>query len=177
MRSDRLLIWTVVVILILLLIPLVGMLGMMTMHGMMGQGMVTQTGGMMMGGMMGWGLGWMIARRRSCARRRSPDSQRDTRINRSYGRRSRALDGVRDVLGDSMALILGFALSAAVIGWIPQQRAARIAEAHLSFNYTTVLNLIFLMVAAVLVWRSAKTGGFEMVRQMNIAPSSNGHHQ
>jgi uncharacterized membrane protein YraQ (UPF0718 family) len=63
------------------------------------------------------------------------------------------------------------------IGWIPQQRRATIAEAHLSFNYTTVLNLIFLMVAAVLVWRSAKTGGFEMVRQMNMAPSSNRHHQ
>ena len=65
MRSDRVLIWTIVAVLILVLIPLIGMLGMMTMHATMGTGVMPmggmmQMGGMMSGGMMGWGLAWMI---------------------------------------------------------------------------------------------------------------------
>ena len=53
------------------------------------------------------------------------------------------------------------------IGWIPSDRHATITEAHISWNYTTALNGIFLAVAAVLVWRAASTGGFKMVRMMN----------
>ncbi len=57
------------------------------------------------------------------------------------------------------------------LGWIPQQRSATIAEAHISFNYTTVLNVVFLIVGAVLVWRAATTGGFAMLRHMNAKDS------
>ena len=60
MRFDRLLIWTLVVVLVLVFIPFVGMLGTMAIHGTSGTGMMGQMGNMMSGGMMGWGLVWMI---------------------------------------------------------------------------------------------------------------------
>jgi uncharacterized membrane protein YraQ (UPF0718 family) len=47
------------------------------------------------------------------------------------------------------------------------ERNAKVVEAHVSWNYTTVLNIIFLMLAAVLVWRFARTGGLPMLRAMN----------
>jgi hypothetical protein len=57
------------------------------------------------------------------------------------------------------------------LGWIPQQRSATIAEAHISLNYTTALDVVFLLVGAVLVWRAATTGGFAMLRHMNATNS------
>jgi hypothetical protein len=39
--------------------------------------------------------------------------------------------------------------------------------ANVHWNYTTVLNIIFLAVAAVLVWRFLSTGGLPMLRAMN----------
>jgi hypothetical protein len=60
MRSDRVLVWALVIVLVLVLIPLLGMVGMMGMHGTMGTGMMGQMGGMMNGGMMGWGFVWMV---------------------------------------------------------------------------------------------------------------------
>jgi hypothetical protein len=47
------------------------------------------------------------------------------------------------------------------------QRDAKVVEAHVTWNYTTVLNIIFLMLAAVLVWRFVRTGGVPMLRAMN----------
>jgi len=61
------------------------------------------------------------------------------------------------------------------LGWIRQRRSATIAEAHISFNYTTVLNVLFLIVGAVLVWRAATTGGFAMLRHMNSMNSGTTH--
>ncbi len=57
------------------------------------------------------------------------------------------------------------------LGWIPRQRSATIAEAQISLNYTTVLNVVFLLVGAVLVWRAATTGGLGMLRHMNAMNS------
>ena len=57
-----------------------------------------------------------------------------------------------------------------VLGWIPTQRHATITEAQLSWNYTTVLNVIFLGIAGVLVWRAGQTGGLQMLSMMNTAP-------
>lgn len=54
------------------------------------------------------------------------------------------------------------------VGWVPTARHAIITEAHISWNYTTVLNLVFLAVVVLLVWRAATTGGFTMVRLMNM---------
>jgi uncharacterized membrane protein YraQ (UPF0718 family) len=46
-------------------------------------------------------------------------------------------------------------------------RNAKVVEASVSLNYTTVLNIIFLALAAVLVWRFLRTGGLSMLRAMN----------
>jgi uncharacterized membrane protein YraQ (UPF0718 family) len=51
-------------------------------------------------------------------------------------------------------------------GWIPKQRGAKIVEATVSLNYTTVLNVIFLVLAALLLLRFFRTGGREMLRRM-----------
>ena len=55
----------------------------------------------------------------------------------------------------------------AVFGLIPAQRQARIIEASITWNYTTWLNIAFLVLAGLLVWRFLKTGGPEMLRMMN----------
>ena len=55
----------------------------------------------------------------------------------------------------------------AALGLIPTQRQAQVVEASISWNYTTWLNIVFLILAALLVWRFMKTGGPEMLRMMN----------
>jgi uncharacterized membrane protein YraQ (UPF0718 family) len=54
-----------------------------------------------------------------------------------------------------------------ILGLIPQERKAQVVEASISFNYTTVLNVIFLMVAGFLVIRFLKTGGPKMLAHMD----------
>jgi len=53
-----------------------------------------------------------------------------------------------------------------LLGLIPSQRSAQIVETSISFNYTTVLNIIFLAVAALLVVRFFRTGGPKMLAHM-----------
>ena len=52
------------------------------------------------------------------------------------------------------------------LGLIPDERNAKVMEASIELNYTTVLNVIFLVLAAVLVWRFFKTGAPEMLKEM-----------
>jgi uncharacterized protein len=52
-------------------------------------------------------------------------------------------------------------------GWVPAARHAVVTEARITWNYTTVLNLGFLALAAFLVWRFIRTGGPAMLRMMN----------
>lgn len=59
-------------------------------------------------------------------------------------------------------------------GLIPAQRHATIAMASISWNYTTVLNIIFLAISALLIWRFLRTGGPGMLRMM-AAPADSGH--
>ncbi len=59
---------------------------------------------------------------------------------------------------------------------IPEQRHAEIVEAAIRWNYTTVLNLVFLTLAAVLVIRFLRTGGPAMLRMMNANPSDGHDH-
>jgi uncharacterized protein len=54
-----------------------------------------------------------------------------------------------------------------VLGLVPEQRHARVVEASIEWNYTTWLNIGFLVLAALLVWRFAMTGGLNMLRMMN----------
>jgi hypothetical protein len=42
-----------------------------------------------------------------------------------------------------------------------------VVEASITWNYTTWLNIGFLVVAAFLVWRFLRTGGPAMLRMMN----------
>jgi uncharacterized protein len=53
------------------------------------------------------------------------------------------------------------------LGLVPEERNAKIVEASVTWNYTTVLNIIFIIFAAVLVWRFVRTGGLPMLRMMN----------
>ena len=63
------------------------------------------------------------------------------------------------------------------LGLIPAVRNASVVEAHVSFNYTTVLNIIFLVLAAVLVVRFLRTGGPEMLKMMDEPASHGGGHE
>jgi uncharacterized membrane protein YraQ (UPF0718 family) len=62
------------------------------------------------------------------------------------------------------ALLVEFLFQA--LGLIPSQRSAQIAETSISFNYTTVLNIIFLAIAAFLLVRFFRTGGPKMMSHM-----------
>jgi len=52
------------------------------------------------------------------------------------------------------------------LGLVPDERDARVVEASVTFNYTTVLNVVFLALAAFLVVRFLRTGGRQMLRAM-----------
>jgi uncharacterized membrane protein YraQ (UPF0718 family) len=58
---------------------------------------------------------------------------------------------------------------------IPSERKAKVVEASVTWNYTTVLNVIFLSIGALLVWRYFRRGGgLAMLRMMN-APMTHEH--
>jgi len=60
-------------------------------------------------------------------------------------------------------------------GITPTERNAKVEMATVSWNYTTYLNIVFLSLAAVLVWRYFRRGGgITMLRMMN-APAGDGH--
>jgi uncharacterized membrane protein YraQ (UPF0718 family) len=52
------------------------------------------------------------------------------------------------------------------LGLIPEHRTARIAEEGISWNYTTVLNIIFLLLAGALLVRFFTSGGGPMLKMM-----------
>jgi len=83
------------------------------------------------------------------------------------------------LLGVSYAAMVGAAyvveLIFAVLGLVPQQRSAQVIETHITWNYTTWLNIVFLGLAALLVWRFLKTGGPQMLRMMNQPAPAEGH--
>jgi uncharacterized protein len=54
------------------------------------------------------------------------------------------------------------------LGLVPDERDAKVVEASVTLNYTTVLNVIFLGLAAVLVGRYFRyRGGLRMLRMMD----------
>jgi uncharacterized membrane protein YraQ (UPF0718 family) len=65
------------------------------------------------------------------------------------------------------------------LGIVPAGHNARIAEASVSWNYTTWLNIVFLLLAAVLLVRFFRTGGRAMLRMMGGSPDGghSEHHQ
>ena len=58
------------------------------------------------------------------------------------------------------------------LGLIPAQAAAKIPMQGVSWDYTTYLNIVFLLLAAVLVVRFVRTGGMMMLRMMGGAPEA-----
>ncbi len=63
-----------------------------------------------------------------------------------------------------------------LIGLIPQgSRRASTGTAGISWNYTTILNIIFFAIAAVLLIRFFRTGGASMLSMMNGEPAGNDH--
>lgn len=95
----------------------------------------------------------------------------------------------RKYYGMKVATILFFTFYAAMAGaaliveglfgllhWIPQERSARIMEESVHWNYTSVLNLVFLVLSVVMLVRFLKTGGPEMLKEMEEAPADGGQH-
>ncbi len=65
----------------------------------------------------------------------------------------------------------------AVLHLTPTARNATVLEPGISWNYTTFLDLAFLLVAAVLLWRFFRTGGRPMLAMMNGSPDDmSGEH-
>jgi uncharacterized membrane protein YraQ (UPF0718 family) len=63
------------------------------------------------------------------------------------------------------------------LGLVPAARHALVVESHVSLNYTSILNIVFLALAALLVWRFLVTGGPRMLKMMNApASASHQHH-
>jgi uncharacterized protein len=61
------------------------------------------------------------------------------------------------------------------LGLVPEQRAAKVVEASVTWNYTTALNLVFLVLATVLVVRFLRTGGPAMLKMMSGPPAQDRH--
>jgi uncharacterized membrane protein YraQ (UPF0718 family) len=63
------------------------------------------------------------------------------------------------------ALAVEFLFQAADL--VPSTRQARVETASVHWNYTTILNIVFLIVAALFVWRFVRSGGLPMLKAMN----------
>src|SRR5439155_2816512 len=58
------------------------------------------------------------------------------------------------------------------LGLIPATRNAKVTESGISWNHTTWLNLAFLALAAVLLYRFFRTGGRSMLTMMGGSPDA-----
>jgi uncharacterized membrane protein YraQ (UPF0718 family) len=87
----------------------------------------------------------------------------------------------RKYYGLKMAVFIGLTFYAAMVGaayvveivfsslgLVPSVKNAAVVEASVSLNYTRVLNVVFLVLAAVLVVRFLRTGGREMLSMMDV---------
>ena len=63
------------------------------------------------------------------------------------------------------------------LGIIPTNRNVVAITEGVSWNYTTVLNIIFLVLAAILVIRFIRTGGLPMLRMMSKPEHEMAHHE
>jgi uncharacterized membrane protein YraQ (UPF0718 family) len=63
------------------------------------------------------------------------------------------------------------------LGIIPTNRNVVAISEGVQWNYTSVLNIIFLLLAAILVIRFIRTGGASMLRMMNQPAHDMSHHE
>jgi uncharacterized membrane protein YraQ (UPF0718 family) len=95
----------------------------------------------------------------------------------------------RRYYGTTTALLLGAALYATAtlagylvellftwLRWIPSRAAAHLPDSGVGWNYTTWLNIVFLLVAAALIYRFSRTGGLPMLRMMGGSPDNEHDH-
>jgi uncharacterized membrane protein YraQ (UPF0718 family) len=78
-----------------------------------------------------------------------------------------------------VAMVLaGYAIEIifAVLHLTPTVRHAKITEAAITWNYTTILNIAFILLAGALVYRFIKSGGMGMMSMMNGGPDDMDHH-
>jgi len=61
------------------------------------------------------------------------------------------------------------------LGLIPSPDRAKIPDQGVSWDYTTWLNIVFLVLAAALIMRFFRTGGLAMLRMMGGSPDSHEH--
>src|SRR5207248_9654908 len=52
------------------------------------------------------------------------------------------------------------------VGLVPAERHAKIVETVIQWNYTTILNIIFLLLTAILLIRFFRSGGPRMLKMM-----------
>ena len=62
------------------------------------------------------------------------------------------------------------------LGLIPSTRNASVGDTSIRWNYTTVLNIVFLLLAMALVWRFFRTGGRAMLAMMGGGPDDTAGH-
>ncbi len=63
----------------------------------------------------------------------------------------------------------------AVLHLTPHTRNATVLDPGITLNYTSVLNIIFLLIGTALVWRFLRTGGPMMLKMMNAKPQDKSH--
>ncbi len=63
------------------------------------------------------------------------------------------------------------------LGLIPAERTANVTDAGVSWNYTTFLNIAFLLLAIALLVRFFRSGGGPMLRMMNGSPQAGQGHE
>src|SRR5579863_7567188 len=63
------------------------------------------------------------------------------------------------------------------LGLIPAERTAKVTGAGIQWNYTTVLNIVFLLLAAALLVRFFRSGGGPMLKMMGGSPGSHSQEQ
>ncbi|RKF35726.1 permease [Paraburkholderia fungorum] len=63
------------------------------------------------------------------------------------------------------------------LGWVPTERHTAVVDAAITFNYTTVLDIIFGAVFIVLTFVFFRTGGPEMMRMMESDQHDHGGHE
>jgi uncharacterized membrane protein YraQ (UPF0718 family) len=93
-------------------------------------------------------------------------------IHRKYygGRMSLYLLGVSYVAMALAGLLVELAFQA--LGIVPAHFRVTVFESHPTWNYTTFLDIAFLLLMAVLGWRFLTTGGRDMLRMMSAPPQA-----
>jgi len=61
------------------------------------------------------------------------------------------------------------------LGLVPAERAAKVTDTGITWNYTTILNIISLLVAAALVIRFVRSGSASMLKMMGGSPAQQQH--